>query len=106
MNPEKLIYKTDYRILPKDSDYKSQIRPGALINYFIQSAWLHAEDLGFGYSQLIEQGIGWFLSRFRIIIDRMPEWPGEINLVTWPKGVDRILYLRDAEIFNHHNERL
>ena len=106
MDPKNLIYKADYRIYPKDSDYKSQIRPGALINYFIQSAWLHAEDLGFGYSQLIEQGIGWVLSRFRIIIDRMPEWPGDINLVTLPKGGDRILYLRDAEIFNHDNERL
>jgi acyl-ACP thioesterase len=106
MDPRKLIYKADYRIYPKDSDYKSHIRPGALINYFIQSAWLHAEDLGFGYSQLIEQGIGWVLSRFRIVIDKMPEWPGDISLVTWPKGVDRILYLRDAEIFDRDNERM
>lgn len=106
MEQNKLIYKADYRIYPKDSDYKSQIRPGALINYFIQSAWLHAEDLGFGYSQLIEQGIGWVLSRFRIVIDKMPEWPGDISLATWPKGVDRILYLRDSEIFGPDNERL
>jgi len=106
METKNLIYKADYRIYPKDSDYKSHIKPSALINYFIQSAWLHAEELGFGYSQLIKQGVGWVLSRFRIVIEKMPVWPGEMRLETWPKGIDRILFLRDSEIFDSNNQRL
>lgn len=100
MDVDKLVYKNHYTIYPKDADYKKDIRPGALINYFIQAAWLHAEELGFGYSQLSESGIGWVLSRFRIVIDRLPVWPGDFKLETWPKGMDRILYLRDAEMFD------
>jgi acyl-ACP thioesterase len=106
MEPKNLIYTTNYQIYPKDSDYKKDIRPGALINYFIQSSWLHAEELGFGYSHLLKDGIGWVLSRFHIVIDKMPGWPGEFRLETWPKGIDRILYLRDAEVFDSKNNRL
>jgi len=106
MQQEKLIYRNSYIINPRDADYKKDIKPGALINYFIQAAWLHAEELGFGYSQLSESGIGWVLSRFRIIIERFPAWPGEFILETWPKGMDRILYLRDAELYDSAGERM
>lgn len=106
MKSEDYIFNSKYTIIPKDSDYKGDIRPGALVSYFIQSAWRHAEELGVGYSHLSKSGVGWVLSRFTIRIHKTPVWPGEFTLNTWPKGVDRILYIRDAELFNQDSIKL
>jgi medium-chain acyl-[acyl-carrier-protein] hydrolase len=100
MNTADLILERKFPISSRHADFKSQIRMSSLINDYIQAAWQHAEVLGVGYQHLKEQGLGWVLSRFSLDIYHIPKWPGEIEIKTWPKGMNRLFYLRDAEMYS------
>lgn len=94
---DKILHKT-YDIFSRDSDNNSRLKYSAVINFFIHAAWHHANDLGFGYNHLSENGMAWVLSRFKVVFKDVPYWPGEIEISTWPKGVKRLFYIRDAEL--------
>ncbi len=100
MNEQNSILEKKFPISSRHADFKSELRLSALINDYIQAAWQHAEALGVGYQHLKEQGLGWVLSRFTLDIYRLPKWPGEIKIKTWPKGMNRLFYLRDAEMYH------
>lgn len=102
MNNEYLLHK-NFTITPGDADFNQRLRISSLINLYIHSASLHATELGLGYIHLGELGMGWFLSRFKISINNLPEWPGELSIQTWPKGLDRLYYIRDAEFYDSEN---
>lgn len=104
MNEQQLILQKKFPISSRHADFKSELRISSLINDYIQIAWQHAEELGLGYLHLKEQGLGWVLSRFTLKLDYLPKWPGEINIKTWPKGMNRLFYLRDAEMYDGSNK--
>jgi acyl-ACP thioesterase len=95
---ENLIYDFTHRINSAEADFKAQLRPGALLNLLIQAAIGSADDLGFGFKNLSEQNLFWVLSRMSIQIDRPIMWNEKIEVFTWPKDIEKILYLRDFEI--------
>lgn len=102
----KFTHSSNYSISTRDADFKSDLRVSSLVNFFIQSAWKHAEELGFGYSHLSQLGVGWIFSRFKIKIHSLPKWPADFTITTWPKGMDRILYIRDAEVHDSAGKKL
>jgi len=106
MKLEEYIFKKRFPISTKDADFKKDLRISSMVNFFIQAAWKHAEELGVGYSHLSKIGVGWIFSRFKIKIHQLPTWPGDISITTWPKGLDRVLYIRDAELHGADNIKL
>lgn len=103
MNSKDHFLKDNYTIASNDTDFMSKIRISSLVNFFIQSAWRHAEQLGVGFSHLSEMGLVWVLSRLTLKLESLPDWPGECTLTTWSKGMERLFYKRDAELIrpNH-----
>jgi acyl-ACP thioesterase len=97
MENNDFILHENYTMASRDADFNGKLRVSSLINFFIQAAWQSAEELGFGYRQLSVQKLGWVLSRFKIKINELPIWPGELSVTTWPKGLNRLFYMRDAE---------
>ena len=106
MTLDEYVYKKNFAISTKDADFKKDLRISSLVNFFIQAAWKHAEELGVGYSHLSKIGVGWIFSRFKIKIHQLPTWPGNISITTWPKGLDRVLYIRDAELHGSDKVKL
>lgn len=101
MKDETFILTRQFPISSRHADFKSELRISSLINDYIQIAWQHAEALGLGYQHLKEKGLGWVLSRFTLKLDHQPKWPGEIEIKTWPKGMNRLFYLRDAKMYSN-----
>jgi acyl-ACP thioesterase len=99
-------YTEHYVYTSKDADHQSLIKPSSIINYFIQIAWMHAEKLDMGYSQLQTENKAWVLSKFSIQLNRIPTWPGKLSIETWPKRQERLFYLRDALLFDEKEELL
>lgn len=95
----KEILKIKLPILSRDSDYLSNIKYSSIINFFIHAAWQHAKELGLGYDYLSEKGMAWVLSKFRIDFYDIPKWPGDIEIETWPKGLNRLFYMRDSFVY-------
>jgi medium-chain acyl-[acyl-carrier-protein] hydrolase len=93
-NNELTLY-TNFRVSSADTDMEARLRPGALVNFLIQSAIQSADSLGFGFGNLSQEQLFWVLSRMVIEIYRPLKWNEEIIVETWPKDVDGLLYLRD-----------
>lgn len=86
-----------------DSDQR--LKPHAILHFFEDAAWRNAEELGFGYSQFYRLGRMWVLSRVRIEIDRYPKWQEELELRTWPAGMQKLFALRHFEAFSEAGRR-
>jgi acyl-ACP thioesterase len=84
-----------FKVSSADTDMFSRIRLGALVNLLIQSAINSADQLGFGFGGIKQQHLFWVLSRLHVEIDRPLLWYEAITVETWPKNVEKILYLRD-----------
>ena len=106
MKQEDYIFENTFEATSRDADFSCNLRVGSLVNFFIQIAWKHAESLGWGLHDLSKHGFHWVLSRLKLEIDKIPVWPCELTIKTWPKGMNRLFYVRDAEIFNEAGEKI
>jgi medium-chain acyl-[acyl-carrier-protein] hydrolase len=84
-----------FKITSADTDMHARIRLGSYVNLLIQSAIDSADSLGFGYGGIRQQNLFWVLSRLTLEIIRPLKWYETVEVETWPKNVERILYLRD-----------
>jgi medium-chain acyl-[acyl-carrier-protein] hydrolase len=84
-----------YVVTSPDTDMFGRLRPGALVNFLIQSATLSADSLGFGYGGIRKQKLFWVLSRLTVEIEKPLRWKEILEIETWPKDIDGLLYLRD-----------
>ncbi len=90
-----LILTMPFKVSSSETDMYARLRPGALLNLLIESAIRSADTLGFGYEGLQKHKLFWVLSRISIEIYRPLRWYEEGTVETWPKDLEKILYLRD-----------
>jgi len=98
-------YREDnYRVRSYDVDIQRRLRISGMLDFFQESAWRHAEDLNVGVEGLGSQGCFWVLSRLSLEVHRYPVWNEEITVRTWPKGIDKLMALRDFLLFDDAGE--
>ncbi len=93
-----------FLVTSADVDFEQKLKISALANYLIQISWHHAEDLSWGVDDLLKYNLVWVLSGLHIQLDECPKWRETINITTWPKGINRLFYLRDYIIKNEKGE--
>jgi acyl-ACP thioesterase len=91
-------WRAEHLICSYDVDPSCVAKLPAFCRFMQEAAYLHAEHLGVGHSQLAADGGGWVLSRMRIEVSRLPKWGETVTLRTWPSSRDRLFYYRDFEI--------
>jgi medium-chain acyl-[acyl-carrier-protein] hydrolase len=89
-----------------DVDFHKRATAEALCRSFLEAAWNHAEQLGFGYLALAGQNKLWVLSRLLVQIDLYPHWGDNLQLRTWPRGTSGVFALRDFEICSTAGQRM
>lgn len=99
-----LITVTDFKITSADTDREARLRPGALFNYLAHGAYLSADNLGFGFEHLKEHNLFWVLSRLEMHIQRPLMWNEVVEIETWPKDIEGILYIRDFNVRDRQGE--
>src|SRR5919197_2736291 len=67
----------------------------ALAGYLQEVAGRHADALGCGVEALRAFGLAWVLSRQRIEASAPVRLGDELEVVTWPSGVERLLVHRE-----------
>ncbi|HBG70448.1 MAG: hypothetical protein A2W93_09335 [Bacteroidetes bacterium GWF2_43_63] len=92
---EGLTLISKYRITSADTDMYARLKPSALLGFMIQSAIDSADNIGFGFRDLRKQKLFWVLSRLTLEMDSIPQWYDEIEIETWPRDIEKILYRRD-----------
>lgn len=103
MSSSHFILKENFQITSADTDFSKTLKPSGLINMLIQAAWHHAEILGFGVDMMHRESLVWMLSRIQAKIYLQPLWNENLSIITWPKGIRRLFYIRDFEVHNSLN---
>jgi len=96
--PMELVAEYSFFVRSYETDERARLKPHAVFNYFEHAAWLHAESLGFGYSDLTSGGRLWVLSRVDLQFDHYPAWGDTLTFRTWPRGVSGPFAQRDLLI--------
>ncbi|MGB5978277.1 MAG: acyl-ACP thioesterase domain-containing protein [Cyclobacteriaceae bacterium] len=91
-------FRQKYTIRPLEADPHDRLKAGVLTDLIQQAAWTHADKLGVGTPFMISKGYTWVLTRLQVSITRMPVYPGEVFIETWPSGVERLFTFRHFSI--------
>jgi len=91
----KLTLRKKFIVTSADTDMFGRLKLSVLANYLIQSAISSADKLGFGLKYLRKEKLFWVLHRLTINIEKQLKWYDEIEVETWPKTVEGLLYIRD-----------
>ena len=94
----KNIYSEVYRTRYSEIDCNLALKPSALLQLLQDVASLNAEDLGFGYSFLIQKRLAWFLLKYHIEFVELPKGICDLNIKTEPRGWNKLFAYRDFEI--------
>ena len=73
-----------------------------ILNLIQETAWMHAETLGFGLKDMERQGLFWVLTRQSLQMSQWPAFGQTVRVETWlrpPQGafVSREFYIKDAD---------
>ena len=90
-----LTLYSNFKLSTADTDMFLRVRLGGVVNLLIQSAINSAESLGFGFKGLRKKQLYWVLSRMTLEIYQPMTWNQDVEVETWPKTLEGLLYMRD-----------
>ncbi len=79
-------------------DHQKRISLVGVLNLLQDTAWIHADHLGWGYEALVEKGTIWVLARQKLVLREWPVWQDKVTINTWPRRSGAIMALREFEI--------
>jgi medium-chain acyl-[acyl-carrier-protein] hydrolase len=94
------IWIDEYAIHSYEIDITGSATLPILCKFMQESAYHHAENLGFGFSHLMEKNLFWVLANQKIQMESYPRWGEKISIHTYPSGKGRLSYYRDFKIFD------
>jgi acyl-ACP thioesterase len=101
-----LILRLDNKIPSYDVSLNGQTKFYTLCNILLDSAAVHANKFRFGYHDMRKENVYWVLSRFHIIMHEYPSMDDRIMVETWPKGVNKLFFMRDYRIISEDDRLL
>jgi medium-chain acyl-[acyl-carrier-protein] hydrolase len=103
----KTIWNEETTVKAYESDFQGKWKPATFIQALTAAATNHASHLGFGYNAMLERGMIWVNSRFKIRFFDFPSVGERVTVQTWPKGVMRkLFFMRDFYLFNQDGKTL
>jgi medium-chain acyl-[acyl-carrier-protein] hydrolase len=100
------VWTDQYKIFWADTDCHNRASLTAICRYLQESAWNHANHLGFGYMEDGKIRHTWVIVRLLVKMERYPRWEDKITIRTWPRGMDGLLAMRDFEILDESGARI
>ena len=94
------IWPEKYLVNWYDTDLNGNTKMSAIANYLQESAWRHANHLGFGYEDAKARNEMWVIVGLKVKMLQYPNWGETVTVETWPKGVERLFAFRDFRIMN------
>lgn len=79
-------------------DFLERIKPSAIMEYFQDSATLHASEIGVGFEEVKKQNLCWVLNRLSATIDRCPTIGEDLTITTFPHAPGSVDAIRDYYI--------
>jgi medium-chain acyl-[acyl-carrier-protein] hydrolase len=95
---QEALWSETFRVRAYEVGPSGWVSAPAICNWLQESAGNHATSLGWAVDELQRQGLTWVLSRFHLRLNRYPRWRDDVEIATWPSGVQRLFALREFRI--------
>ncbi len=106
MSDDLRIWKDQYFIYWHECDFRGEASLTAICNFLQETAWRHAEKLGFGYQDAGKINQFWVVVRWAIKMKKYPKWKDRVIVETWPRKPDQYYAFRDYKITTIEGEEL
>lgn len=106
MEPKKPVWADEYTVSWFEADINNTASLITLCNYLQESAWRHADHLGFGYRTDTKIDQLWVIVRMLVKVDRYPFWQETVTVRTWPRGIEGLFAIRDYEIIDREGKTI
>ena len=96
---ELYVCERNYKINTLNINNRKKLSLFGLLGILQDIAGEHADMLGFGYNDLLQQQCFWVLIRQKLRMEFWPQWNDTITVKTWPQPLSGIYAFREYEIF-------
>jgi acyl-ACP thioesterase len=97
-----LVFTQRFQVHTYEVGPRLETRLESLMGYLQEAAVTHGARYKIGVEDLQEHGQTWVLSRYHLEVLRYPRLGEEIDVTTWPSGVNGIFALRDYHVADAH----
>ncbi len=98
------VYFEKFKVRAAEAASNGLAKPSAVINYFQEAAWVHADLLGVSVPALMEKGHTWVLHRLVVRFKSPIPSRSTIEIETWPSGMEKYFTFRDFRFRNDKSE--
>ncbi|MBU2553494.1 MAG: hypothetical protein KKF98_03480 [Bacteroidetes bacterium] len=98
------IWREHFKVHWDDISLNGELTLTGLNIMLQRAATLHAEHLGFGFSQTSVHNASWVLFRINLEIISMPHWQEMVLVETWPRVVQGLAAFRDFKVTNSQGD--
>lgn len=99
-------YSVPYKVRSYEVDHLQEASISTICDYFQEAAGLHAQELHFDISDLLEKGLTWILYKLQVKVHEFPKRWESIKVTTWPSTGDGIRAYRDYKLFDKEGKLL
>lgn len=99
-----LYYEQEYFVRYSEMDYKKQLKPSAFLNFLQDVATNAADKVGFGYYDIVDKNLGWFLLKYHMEFNDYPKNVEDLIFKTEARGCNKLFAQRDFEVYTKSSE--
>lgn len=100
------ILKMSYTVRSYEVDAQGNLSIISVCNFLQEAAGFHARELGLAMQYLLNDNYTWVLSRMVIRMNEYPGWGENIQVYTWPSGIEKLFAYRDFRITDKDNHTI
>ncbi len=98
------IYSEEIVVRINEVNQKNQVKPVHIFDWFQHVKTTHSSKAGYPLTELISKNLTWVIARYRINIEKYPQWMDKIKISTWRVPERNNLVPREFIIENENNE--
>src|SRR5437868_11635420 len=96
----KTLWIEDYKINSLLVNAMGRLGLYGLLNLMQETAWMHAETVGFGLKAMEEKNLFWVVTRQTLNMNEWPAYGKNIQVQTWLRAPEGAFVAREFRIFN------
>lgn len=100
------VWEDAYTVESFSADWTGLATVQFLCQAMQETAWHHAQRIGYGTDLLKERGIVWVLTKLQLRMNAFPCWNDKFTVRTWYAKKEKLLFHRDFEILDAQSDVL
>lgn len=77
-----------------------------VLNLLQETAWIHAENLGFGIASMEKESLYWVVTRLTLQMNHWPRYGEQISIQTWIRAPEGAFVTREFRILDEQGKTL